>query len=473
MARRQRLLALVFVLAVLAPRGLCAEEAGKASEKTAEAEKAFDEVYGADVKRAKASRDTRDDVELAARLLKAAGDASAAPELVAVLCEKAYELATVAPDGFSTAVAAMELESSKFPDKAAACYDRILEVHQRQFDLGKGSARSKAGEALIDALMAAVELKQASGATADALALCRRAQSVARLINSEAKSVVDARLVSLGQLMRLVREADDLKKQLEAGPQNAAVREKLVRLCLVDMDNPAEAATHVEGVSDEALRKYVPAAAKPLDAVPEMACTELGDWYKTLADSALPAAKGAMLARAQGYYQRFLRLHETADLSRTKAAMLLKKVEEEMKRVGSPDAKAPLRLRIAPVPDLSMKPFAAGHKEGPFPVQETIDPLAPFDGKPMYFDQHTGKDVVYDVRSPRLLSQVHFKGAAMFNMTMEVQDSDGKTVAKGGPYGGGNTWGEFTVDFPPRRIFRLKFHNEAGDWFFINTLTFK
>jgi hypothetical protein len=71
------------------------------------------------------------------------------------------------------------------------------------------------------------------------------------------------------------------------------------------------------------------------------------------------------------------------------------------------------------------------------------------------------------------LSQVHYKDAAMFNTTIEVHDLDGKAVAKGGPYGGGNTWGEFTVEFPPRRLFRLKFHNEASNWFFINALTFK
>jgi hypothetical protein len=472
MAGRKWFLALVLVLAAFAPKGLCAEEAGKASEKMAEAEKVFGEVYGADIKRAKATSDTRDDVELAARLLKAAGEVSTAPEFVAVLCEKAYELATVSPDGFKTAVDAMELESSKFPDKADACYDRILEVRQKQFDLGRGNARVKAGEALIDVLMTAVEMRAAS-APADALALCRRAQSVARLVNSEAKGVIDARMASLGQLTKIVREADGLKKQLESGPQNAAVREKLVRLCLVDMDNPAEAAIYVEGVSDEALRKYVPAAAKPIDSAPEMACMELGDWYRTLADSAPPAAKSAMLARAQGYYQRFLRLHEAADISRTKAAMILKNVEEEMKRVGSADVKAPLRLRIALVPELSMKPCAVKHTEGGFPIQETIDPLGPFDGKPVYFDQKTGKNVVYDVRSPKTVSQVYFKGAAMFKMAIEVQDPDGKTVAKGGPYGGGNTWGEFTVEFPPRRIFRLKFYNEASTWLFINTLIIK
>jgi len=152
--------------------------------------------------------------------------------------------------------------------------------------------------------------------------------------------------------------------------------------------------------------------------------------------------------------------------------MLLKKVEEDLKNVASPDAK-PVRLRIAPLPELSMKPFPVGHKEMFFPAQETVDLLAPFAGKPIYFDQHTGKDVVYEVRSPKALSQLYFKGAAMFELTFEILDLDGKTVAKGGPYKGGNKWGEFTLEFPPLRIFRLKVHNEVSNWLFINNLTFK
>jgi len=468
----RRLLALALFWAAVMPAAARAEEAGKANEKMAEAEKAFGEVYGADFKRVKATRDTRDDVELAARFLTAAGESAAAPELVAVLCEKACELAMAHPDGFKTAVAAMELESAQMPDKADACSDRVLEIRQKQFELAKGDARSKAGEVLVDALMAAVDMHATAG-PAEAIVLCRRAQSVARLANSEAKPVIDARLASLGQLLKLVREADDLKKQLDANPQNVALREKLVRLCLVEMDNPAEAAQFIEGVPDEGLRKYVPAAARPLDSAPELACTELAEWYKALAGSAPPAAVSAMLVRAQGYYQRFLRLHETADLDRTKITIALKKVEEDLSRIVPSDAKAPLRLRITPLPELSMKPFPVGHREMSFPVQETVALLAPFDGKPIYFDQHTGRDVVYDVRSPKALSQLYFKGAAMAKMTFEILDPDGKTVAKGGPYGGGNTWGEFTLDFPPRRIFRIKIHNEISNWFFINKLALK
>jgi formylglycine-generating enzyme required for sulfatase activity len=101
------------------------------------------------------------------------------------------------------------------------------------------------------------------------------------------------------------------------------------------MDNPAEAAKFLDETLDEATRKYVPAAAKPIKDVPEVECTELGDWYKGLADqTVVPAGKGAMLRHAQAYYQRFLVLHTAADLGRTAATLTLKRIEDALAKCG-------------------------------------------------------------------------------------------------------------------------------------------
>jgi hypothetical protein len=104
----------------------------------------------------------------------------------------------------------------------------------------------------------------------------------------------------------------------------------------VDLDDPAEAARFLEGVEDASLLKYVPAAAKPLETVPEFACLELGEWYRSLADAAPPAAKPLMFARAKAYCERFLQLHTAEDLDRAKAALLLQKIAGEMQAAGTP-----------------------------------------------------------------------------------------------------------------------------------------
>jgi hypothetical protein len=125
-----------------------------------------------------------------------------------------------------------------------------------------------------------------------------------------------------------------LKEKLEAKPDDAAARKELVRLYLVELDNPAEAAKFVDEGLDEATRKYVPAAAKPLEEAPELACRELGEWYRGLADQAQTAAgKGAMLRRAQVYYERFLNTHPADDLARATATLTLKRIQDALAKL--------------------------------------------------------------------------------------------------------------------------------------------
>jgi len=114
-----------------------------------------------------------------------------------------------------------------------------------------------------------------------------------------------------------------------------------VRLYLVCLDDPATAATYLDGVKDECLCKYVPAILKGMDTAPELACLEIGNWYCGLAETAPAAAKAAMLARARGYYVRFLELHMTDDLDRIKTAAALKKVEADLGGAAGLVAAAP------------------------------------------------------------------------------------------------------------------------------------
>ena len=310
------------------PAALSAAEADGAAE-------VFESLYGSDVKRAKATRDAKDDVELAGRLLEAARKTTGQPAFLAVLCEKACDLASGHPDGYATAIGAMELLAGEVPDRAAACAETLVEIREKQFSASRGDERVEAGEALIDLLLYLADGKLDAGDPPGALAFCRRAQKVARATKSERMKEIDARLRSVAQTMKAKREAEHLKAQLEKDPNDGAAREKLVRLYLVDLDNPAVALEYVAGVADESLRKYVPAAAKGTEGAPELACAELGDWYRGLAEKAPSGAKPAMYARARGYYERFLELHTAADLRRTAVGLALKKVEAALKKLGA------------------------------------------------------------------------------------------------------------------------------------------
>ena len=348
------------------PFALCAAlllalAAARAEEDAEKAAAAFESLFGTDVKKARDTPDGRDDAELAARLLDTARKAQGQPAFVALVCEKAYELGCAHPTGCATAASALELLAQTLPDRAAWCAERLLDVRQRQFDAARGDEKKAAGEALLACLVPAADAKETAGAAPDAAALCRRAQAVAAAIDSPRRGEIDARAEAVAMRIKVARQVADVKVLLERDPKNVGAREGLVRLYLVDLDDPAEAARYLEGAADEKLLKYVPAAAKGVEAAPEVACMELADWYRGMAETSPAAAKAAMYARAKAYLARFLEIHPAQDLDRMRATLALAKIDEAAAKLAAP-------ARPTPKPPLP--------REKPAPtIQQWIDLL--------------------------------------------------------------------------------------------------
>lgn len=327
-------LAVLGILVLMGP-SVMAAEADEAA--TAEAEKAaqvFQSLYGDELKRVAATRDVGDDLALAAKLLGAARAAESQPALLAVLCEKSFDLAAENPKGCDTALAAAELLATKVPQRAEALQERVLSIRQRQYDTTRGDARSAAGEALITCLTDAAATRTGTRAFKDATKFYRQALTVARAIRSASAEWIGTQMKRLGEQQRLAANLPRLVANVKANPDNREARDKLIRLLVVDLDNPAEAAKHLDDTCDPLLRKYVPAAAKPVEAAPEAACVELADWYRQLAAAAVPASKIGMLVRSRRYYERFMELHSAADMDRAKVELALKKVDENLKALG-------------------------------------------------------------------------------------------------------------------------------------------
>jgi hypothetical protein len=123
-------------------------------------------------------------------------------------------------------------------------------------------------------------------------------------------------------------------------------------------------------------------------------------------------------------------------------------------------------------PENSMKPYPVGYQQQHFPGYEVDDPTGPFHGKAVYFNQKTGQDALYDVRTTRPTTKITVRMAAMENMTIEVlANIGGAVIGKTGPHGGGNHWAVFEVEFQrPQRGFAIRFHNEISTWLFIDRI---
>ena len=327
-------LAVLGILVLMGP-SVMAAKADEAA--TAEAEKAaqvFQSLYGDELNRVAATRDVADDLLLAAKLLDATRAVESQPALLAILCEEAFDLAAGAPKGHDTALAAAELLATKVPQRAEALQERVLSIRQRQYDVTRGDARSAAGEALITCLTDAAATRTEARAFKDATKFYRQALTVARAIRSASAEWIRSQIKRLGERQRVAAKLPRLVGNLKANPGNREARDQLIRLLLVDLDSPAEAAKYLDDQCDPSMRKYVPAAAKPVEAAPEAACVELADWYRQLAAAAVPASKIDMLVRSRRYYERFMELHSAADMDRAKVELALKKVDEDLKALG-------------------------------------------------------------------------------------------------------------------------------------------
>ena len=296
----------------------------------ATAEEQFKSVYGKEYRAVTGSWETSDDVALADQLLAAARTADNS-DLKALLCVKAYGLAMKDASGWPTAVAAMDLLAATVPARKAECLDKVVTIRQNVFNTAKGAAWNEAGEALVAALVPLAETKIEAEDVVGARGCCARAKEVAEKVRSARLADVEA----LAALVEVHARLLPLKRAIKMNPANRGARAMLMKIYLIELDDPESAAKFVERDRDDNLDKFILVAAMNVSNVPERGCIQLGDWYRGLADEAGPAGKAAMLRRAQTYYRRFLDLHTAQDLVQNKTEFVLQQVETALEELAS------------------------------------------------------------------------------------------------------------------------------------------
>ncbi len=298
------------------------------------AQEVFDSLFGADLKKVLAARDTAGEAALAAKMLEAARSADGQPAFQTLLCLKAAELGILDPKGYDTAQAAADFLAEKVPEKAAAAREIVMSIHQKRFESARSDDRFEAAQVFLSDILVVAAAKAKAGDIDDAVKRCRQAQTVLATLRAPLPEGLDALAKRAADLMKAAGRVTILKGNLKSETTAKAAREELVRLFLVDLDSPEEAAKYLDDSSDPLLRKYIPALSRPINEVPELACLELGDWLRIQADAAATTGKAGLLRRALSYYDRFLTLHTTVDLDRTKADLAMKKVQADLEKLG-------------------------------------------------------------------------------------------------------------------------------------------
>jgi len=280
-------------------------------------------------------RKSRTSAERAEKLVAAAKLLADAPAVQVRVCEKAYQFGIMASSGYASALAALDLLGVIAPSRADALRTKRLEVHRLMYLRGPRKDRAANGRAYVKLLTAEAEVQDKPGKYREAAKHLWQAYGVARaLILPERKALHEAARAAEARAQTQARLAT-LKASIAKDPDDVSVRRRLVRVYLVDLDMPDQAAGHLSSALDATLRKNVSLAAKEASELADGDFFTLGQWYRSLAaQTGSRQARGRLLKRASDYLGMYLEVHTTEDMQRRQAAEGFMAVAAELKKLG-------------------------------------------------------------------------------------------------------------------------------------------
>ena len=180
-------------------------------------------------------RDTKNDAEAAAKLVSAAGLLKDAPAMQVAFCEKACDLGIKNVAGFESVAAALDLLDQVAPQRAEAWQQKRLTFYKRRYALVRKDKR-KHGEALVKMLLQTGERHAARNEWGEAIGLYRQALPVAKTLLLKNRGEILERLRVAGAYHAVWLRAKRFKTVLTEDPGNAEARDKLIKLCLIELD---------------------------------------------------------------------------------------------------------------------------------------------------------------------------------------------------------------------------------------------
>ncbi len=288
----------------------------------------FNSLYGDRFSQVQRSRDFDDDLALAKELLAAAASSLDQPDLLAVLCHKAHDLASRNPAGFGVAIDAMKRLAANVEKDRAVARAAVADLLTRQTRTGSADQRKAAADELASWLAATARQQASAGEGAEAVKTLRRALVVATQFKLDQASSIKAEIDLETQRQRVFDEKTNLEQRLLENAGDKAAAADLVRLCLIELDDPKGAYKYVDRADDADLTRIAALAGKPADSLSADEARVLAYWYHTQGKSAVSATLS--LQRTHRYLTRFLQQHTTADLETKKAELLLKQVSDAL-----------------------------------------------------------------------------------------------------------------------------------------------
>ncbi len=283
----------------------------------------FDSLFAQPLADVKKTPSRTDDLALATRMVEAGRQSANQPELLAMMCDHAFDLARLAPDGHPIAAAALQTLAHHVPARRIEALARLADLHQAQLARAKPDDRPSLGESLIQTLIPLAQTQMELSDDAAALLSLRRAQTLAQQLKSP----------SLNEVKQLTQQATDrqrisavlarLQARLKADANDAAAAKEMVMLHVISNDDPAAALPYLAIAKDDLLTRHVQAAGKPLSEVDPSAAADLALWYRDQAEKADAVSKRRLFSRGLDYAQRAAQGGDASDAATQQKAKLI------------------------------------------------------------------------------------------------------------------------------------------------------
>ena len=259
--------------------------------------------------------------EAAATLMRAAISLNDMPETQAMFCRKAYEQGIRTAAGQDEALGALDMLARIEPQHAGEWVDKRVRLYRLMYARSKPDKRVATGTRLVELLRNLADTSAEKGKWKTALKFYSAAMRTAAALKLGDRAEIAARIREISFRMRQAERLELLKKQLQTNPDNDTTRNKVIEICLLENDSPAESAEFLTDDGDETLRTYIPLAAKDINELTEPICLELARWYRSLAkNTSAKVRKMVTLDRTISYLERYLDLHAKSDANRDKAS---------------------------------------------------------------------------------------------------------------------------------------------------------
>ena len=294
------------------------------------------------------ARDASSRAEAAAKILEVVKSLGDSPADQVRLCEKTYEHGMVTPAGYGSAAAALDLLAKLAPTRMAEWNAKRLETCRLQYYRGAAGDKAANGYRYLTLLLSGAKAAGDKDNWKDAAALYRQAYNVARTLKLPQKKAIYDDLRAASSLEMVHNRVRVLKAALAKNPDDTTSRKRLVMACLVDLDQPHEAARYLGPTLDATLVKNVKLAASEAADLADADFHTLGVWYRDLAArTPLKHTKARMLTRALENLNLYLDVYTTQDTQRLRATTLVSLIEAELKKLGAGAVTLPAGIIMA------------------------------------------------------------------------------------------------------------------------------